>query len=160
MRLTVAAIGRLRAGPEFDLVADYSARLQAIGKPLGLFPFEIKEFEAPKGLAGDKRRKRQSEMLDEAAPPGAKRVVLDERGVIITSESLARTIERWRDDGVCETAFMIGGADGHDPSLAASADLSIAFGKATFPHLLVRAMLVEQIYRAATILSGHPYHRG
>jgi len=160
MRLTVAAIGRLRAGPEFDLIEDYAARIQAIGKPLGLSPFDIKEFEAPKGLSGLKRRERESAMLSEAAASGAKRVVLDERGVNIASETFARTIERWRDDGASEIVFMIGGADGHDPSLVASADLSVAFGKATFPHMLVRSMLVEQIYRAATILSGHPYHRG
>ncbi|HNS87688.1 MAG TPA: 23S rRNA (pseudouridine(1915)-N(3))-methyltransferase RlmH, partial [Parvularculaceae bacterium] len=98
--------------------------------------------------------------LFKATPDDARKILLDERGAEWTSRQLAEKLARWRDDGVCETAFMIGGADGHDPSLAASADLSIAFGKATFPHLLVRAMLVEQIYRAATILSGHPYHRG
>lgn len=160
MRLAIAAIGRLRGGPELDLINDYSARIRAIGRPLGVTNFEIRELEAPKGLSGAKRQERESALLDQSASPSAKRVILDERGQNIASEAFARQIARWRDDGVGEIVFMIGGADGHDRSLAAKADLVIAFGKATFPHMLVRAMLVEQIYRAMTILAGHPYHRG
>ena len=160
MRVTVAAVGRLRAGPEFDLIEDYAARIRAIGKPLALAPFEMKEFEAPKGLSGESRKARESSLLAESAAPGAKRIALDEGGKTLSSEELAGEIGRWRDGGAGEAVFMIGGADGHDPALVASADLVIAFGRATFPHMLVRAMLVEQIYRAMTILSGHPYHRG
>lgn len=160
MRLAIAAIGRLRGGPEFDLICDYSTRIRAAGRALGFTSFEIREMETPKGVVGAKRQLLESALLDQSAGPAAKRVVLDERGAALSSEAFAGQIARWRDDGVSEIAFLIGGADGHDKSLAAKADLVIAFGKATFPHMLVRAMLVEQIYRAITILAGHPYHRG
>ena len=86
-------------------------------------------------------------------------MLLDEKGKNLTSEELAVVLERWRDDGMRETRFMIGAADGHSKEERSRADLLIAFGKATWPHLLVRAMLMEQIYRATTILAGHPYHR-
>ncbi len=158
MRITLAAIGRLRGGPEADLVNDYAARIRAVGRSLGVSQFDVREFEAPKGLSGEKRQQRESDLLKEVA--GAARiVVLDERGDTISSEALAARIAKWRDGGAGEIAFLIGGADGHHPSLVDSADLVVAFGKATFPHLLVRVMLAEQIYRAMTILSGHPYHR-
>ena len=160
MRLAIAAIGRLRGGPELDLITDYSARIRAAGRPLGVTSFEIREMEAPKGLKGAQRQIRESALLGQSAGPAAKRVVLDERGKSLSSEAFAEQIGRWRDDGAGEIDFFIGGADGHDKAFAATADLVLAFGKATFPHLLVRAMLVEQIYRAMTILSGHPYHRG
>ena len=160
MRLTVAAIGRLRSGPELDLIDEYAGRIRAVGKPLGATPFEIREFEAPKGLAGAMRQAREAELLSGAGGAGAKRVALDENGENMSSEAFARRIGRWRDDGAPEIAFLIGGADGLDRTLVAKADLVVAFGRATFPHMLVRAMLVEQIYRAMTILSGHPYHRG
>lgn len=158
MRLTVAAIGRLRSGPEFELVEDYSARIRTAGKALGITHFNIKELEAPKGLFGPQRQEREAALLTDATN-AAKRIVLDEHGENLTSEAFAARIARWRDQGAAEIAFLIGGADGHHSSTIASADLVVAFGKATFPHLLVRAMLVEQIYRAVTILAGHPYHR-
>lgn len=158
MRLLVAAIGRLRSGPELELVEDYAARTRAAGKALGVTHFDIRELEAPKGLVGAQRQERESALLADTAG-AAKRVVLDERGENLTSAAFAAQIAKWRDQGATEVAFLIGGADGHHPSLVASADLVVAFGKATFPHLLVRAMLAEQIYRAVTILAGHPYHR-
>jgi 23S rRNA (pseudouridine1915-N3)-methyltransferase len=160
MRLTVAAIGRLRSGPELELIEDYAGRIRAAGKPLGVSQFDIRECEAPKGLAGAARQAREADLLAGVGGAGAKRVALDEKGEILSSEEFARRIGRWRDDGAPEIAFLIGGPDGHDRSLVAKADLVIAFGRATFPHMLVRAMLVEQIYRAMTILSGHHYHRG
>lgn len=160
MRLTVAAIGRLRSGPELDLIDEYAGRIRAIGKPLGVTPFDIREFEAPRGLAGATRQAREADLLSGAGGAGAKRVALDETGENMSSEEFARRIGRWRDDGAPEIAFLIGGADGFDRALVAKTDLVVAFGRATFPHMLVRAMLVEQIYRAMTILSGHPYHRG
>lgn len=160
MRLTVAAIGRLRSGPELELINDYAGRIRAIGRSLGVAAFDIREFEAPKGLAGAARQAREAELLAGAVAAGAKRVALDENGETLSSEDFARRLGRWRDDGAPEIAFMIGGADGHPRTFVAKADLVVAFGRATFPHMLVRAMLVEQIYRAMTILSGHPYHRG
>lgn len=159
MRLTVAAIGRLRGGPEQALVDDYANRIRAGGRALGISAFELREMEAPKGLSGDKRRERESALLIESTGAGAKRVILDERGDNLSSDSIAGKIMRWRDDGAPEIAFMIGGADGHAKALLEKADLKLAFGRATFPHMLVRVMLVEQIYRATTIIAGHPYHR-
>lgn len=156
MRLTVAAVGRLRGGPESDLIEDYAARIRAAGRPVGVTAFDIREVEAPKSLAGDKRRERESALLMEATPE-ARRIALDERGDMVTSADFAARIARWRDEGAGDVAFLIGGADGHHGSL--QADMRIAFGRATFPHMLVRVMLAEQIYRAVTILSGHPYHR-
>ncbi len=158
MRLSLAAIGRLRAGPEFDLIEDYAKRIRGSGRAIGVTQFDIREFEAPKGLSGLQRQERESAMLLEAAGK-ARRVALDEGGETLSSEAFARRLGRWRDDGADDIVFLIGGADGHHPSLTDGADLVLAFGKATFPHLLVRVMLVEQIYRAVTILSGHPYHR-
>ncbi len=159
MRLTVAAIGRLRGGPEFALINDYAVRIRGAGRALGVTAFDIREYEAPKGLAGARRQQRESALLLEAVGDAAKRVTLDERGDNLTSGDFAKLAARWRDEGAGEIAFLIGGADGHEPSLIAKADRVIAFGRATFPHMLVRLMLVEQIYRAMTILSGHPYHR-
>ncbi|MFZ5619076.1 MAG: 23S rRNA (pseudouridine(1915)-N(3))-methyltransferase RlmH [Pseudomonadota bacterium] len=158
MRLTIAAIGRLRSGPEFELAEDYSARIRAAGKALGITHFTIKEFDAPKGLFGPQRQEREAALLADATNV-AKRIVLDEHGENLTSEAFAVQIAKWRDQGATEIAFLVGGADGHHPSIIASADLVVAFGKATFPRLLVRVMLAEQIYRAVTILAGHPYHR-
>ena len=159
MRLTVAAIGRLRGGPELDLVTDYAARIRAIGRSQGVTTFDIKEIDPPTGPAGEARRQRESARLLKAVAGSAKRIALDERGEALASETFARRIADWRDGGAGEIAFLVGGADGHHPSLIAAADFVVAFGRATFPHMLVRAMLVEQIYRAMTILSGHPYHR-
>lgn len=156
MRVTVAAVGRLRAGPEGDLIDDYAARIRGAGRAIGITAFDIREVEARKSLSGDKRQERESALLTEAAPH-ARRIALDERGDIVTSAAFAAQLARWRDEGAAEIAYLIGGADGHHPSLPAEA--RIAFGRATFPHLLVRVMLAEQIYRAVTILSGHPYHR-
>jgi 23S rRNA (pseudouridine1915-N3)-methyltransferase len=156
MRLTVAAVGRLRAGPESDLIDDYAARIRGAGRAIGVTAFDIREVEAPKSLTGDKRQERESALLMDVTQ-AARRIALDERGENLSSAEFAARIGRWRDEGAGDIAFLIGGADGHHASLVAEA--RIAFGRATFPHMLVRAMLAEQIYRAVTILSGHPYHR-
>ncbi|MEZ5896547.1 MAG: 23S rRNA (pseudouridine(1915)-N(3))-methyltransferase RlmH [Parvularculaceae bacterium] len=159
MRITLAAAGRLKAGPELSLIEDYAARIRGVGKGLGLSAFEIREIEAPKGLSGPKRQAREGELLAGAAATASRRIVLDERGESLSSEEFAALIGGWRDEGCGQIAFFIGGADGHSPELSASADVKLGFGRATWPHMLVRAMLVEQIYRAMTILAGHPYHR-
>ncbi|HXI86630.1 MAG TPA: 23S rRNA (pseudouridine(1915)-N(3))-methyltransferase RlmH [Parvularculaceae bacterium] len=159
MRLIIAAVGRLKSGPESTLVEDYSTRLRGVGRGLGFGEFRIVEVEAPKGLEGAMRRAKESALLLEATAKGARLVALDERGRNLSSEDFAKRIAQWRDEGAGEIAFLIGGADGHEEALRESADLLVSFGKATWPHMLVRAMLCEQIYRAMTILSGHPYHR-
>ena len=159
MKLAVCAIGKLKSGPEADLVGFYAKRIKAIGPSLGVSPFNIHETEAPKGMTGDQLRAAEGAALDKIAPSGAKRIILDERGDAITSRLLAEKLAMWRDQAKTAVAFFIGGADGHASDIKQSGDLSISFGAATWPHMLVRVMVAEQIYRSLTILAGHPYHR-
>jgi len=159
LRILIAAIGRAGRGAESTLIDGYCERIRSSGRAVGITRFEIREIDSPKGLEGDARCRRESTLLADSANPAAKLMVLDERGENFASEDLARQIEKMRDHGAREIAFLIGGADGHHRSLREKADLTLAFGRATFPHMLVRAMLTEQIYRVITILSGHPYHR-
>lgn len=159
MRLLIAAIGRHKNAPEAALIDDYAARLRHGGRAVGLPGFEILEIEAPRIADPRRRAAREWELLVEAAPTGAKRIVLDERGKPLASAAFAAEIGRWRDEGAPAAAFLIGGADGHADAARKAADLVLAFGPQTWPHMLARAMLCEQLYRAMTILSGHPYHR-
>ncbi len=151
----VCAVGRLRSGPERDLIADYMQRFDRTGRALSLGPLVEHEVEDKKnaGMAAE------AELLARAVPAGAVLVTLDERGKLLSSPEFAAQLARWRDGGRQDVAFVIGGADGIDPGLRARADFSISFGQMVWPHMLVRVMLAEQLYRAATILSGGPYHR-
>ncbi|MFN5996632.1 MAG: 23S rRNA (pseudouridine(1915)-N(3))-methyltransferase RlmH [Paracoccaceae bacterium] len=155
MRLHLCAVGRLRAGPERDLIDDYLARLDRTGRPLGLGPVSEHEVEDKKGggMAAE------ATLLARAVPEGAALCVLDERGKVLSSPEFAQALAGWRDGGRQDAAFVIGGADGVDPGLRARADLVISLGRMVWPHMLVRVMLAEQLYRAATILAGSPYHR-
>ena len=155
MRLHLCAVGRLRAGPERALVDDYLQRFDRTGRALGLGPAAEHEVEDRKGggMAAE------GALLARAVPAGAALAVLDERGRMLSSPDLADTLARWRDGGRQDAAFVIGGADGVDPALRDRADLVLSFGAMVWPHLLVRVMLAEQLYRAATILAGSPYHR-
>ena len=155
MRVHLCAVGRLRSGPERELIADYVQRFDRTGRPLGLGPFSEHEVEDKKnaGMGAE------AELLARAVPAGAVLVTLDERGKLISSPEFAAQLARWRDAGRQDVAFVIGGADGIDPALRAKADFSISFGSMVWPHMLVRVMLTEQLYRAANILSGGPYHR-
>jgi 23S rRNA (pseudouridine1915-N3)-methyltransferase len=155
MRLHVCAVGRLRAGPERSLVDDYYTRFDRTGRPLGLGPVAELEVEDKKNLG----MSAEATLLERVIPTGALIVTLDERGAVLTSPDFANHLARWRDNGRQDVAFVIGGADGIDPSLRARADFSLSFGAMVWPHMLVRVMLAEQIYRAATILGGGPYHR-
>ena len=148
-------MGRLRAGPERDLVDDYYLRFDRTGRALGLGPVAELEVEDKKNLG----MSAEAILLDRAMPSGALIATLDERGRVMTSPEFAEQLARWRDAGRQDVAFVIGGADGIDPALRARADFSLSFGKMVWPHMLVRVMLAEQIYRATTILSGGPYHR-
>jgi 23S rRNA (pseudouridine1915-N3)-methyltransferase len=155
MRVTVCAVGRLRAGPERSLADDYYDRFTRTGRPLGLgFAGEV-EVEDKKNLG----MAAEGELLARAIPAGALIAVLDERGRVMPSPDFAAQLARWRDDGRQDAAFVIGGADGIDPNLRARADFALSFGAMVWPHMLVRVMLAEQLYRAATILGGGPYHR-
>ena len=155
MRVHLVAVGRLRAGPERDLVDDYKTRFDRTGRPLGLGPLVEVEVEDRKhfGMAAE------ADLLTRAIPAGALVVALDERGGLITSPEFAALLARWRDEGRQDLALVIGGADGIDPALRARADMALSFGKMVWPHLLARVMIAEQLYRAATILGGGPYHR-
>ena len=155
MRLHLCAVGRLRAGPERALIDDYLKRLDRTGRPLGLGPVAEHEVDDRKGggMAAE------ALLLARACPAGARRVVLDERGEALSSPELAARLARWRDEGVQDLALLIGGADGLAPELRAGADASLSLGRMVWPHALVRVMLAEQLYRAATILAGSPYHR-
>ena len=155
MRMHLVAVGRLRAGPERELVDDYVQRFDRTGRPLGLGPLVEHEVEDKKNLG----MVAEADLLARAVPTGSVLVTLDERGKLLTSPDFAAQLARWRDGGRQDVAFVIGGADGIDPSLRAKADASISFGAMVWPHMLVRVMLAEQLYRAATILGGGPYHR-
>ena len=156
MRLTVCAVGRLRdATPEAALLRDYQTRFDRTGRALSLGPLMLTEVEDRRGggMAAE------AALLSRAVPSGAIMAVLDERGRGLSSPELAAELARWRDEGRQDAAFLIGGADGLDPALRDRADLAISLGRMVWPHLLARVMLAEQLYRAATILAGLPYHR-
>jgi len=160
MRLIIAAIGRLKQGPERELAAWYAKRAEATGRALGWRAVEIIEIRESRATDRDRRRTEESIALANVIPDGAVVAILDERGDGLDSAALAGLIRQWRADGRASACFIIGGADGLAPSLLERAKVRLAFGAATWPHQLVRIMLLEQIYRAGTILSGHPYHRG
>ena len=154
MKLRIAAVGRLRGGPEADLVADYLDRFDRTGRALGLGPVTLHEVEAKKGgMAAE------AVLLAKATASASPVCILDERGKTLTSPQFAQLLADWRDQGQAEPAFIIGGADGTDPDLRANADMAVSFGQMVWPHMLVRVMLAEQLYRAASILAGSPYHR-
>ena len=159
MRLLVIAVGRLKNGPERDLVDRYQERFVDMGRKLGFRGLEVHE------IAESRARDPATRMADEAAsimaliPDDAVTIALDERGKPLDSEGFAKRLGQWRDESIANVVFVIGGADGLSPELRRRMKAVFAFGTATWPHQLVRIMLMEQIYRAATILAGHPYHR-
>ena len=155
MRVHLVAVGRMRSGPERALVDDYVTRFDRTGRALGLGPLAEHEVEDKRGGGMEA----EAELLARAIPGGAMLVTLDERGRVMSSPEFAAELARWRDGGRQDVAFVIGGADGIAPSLRSKADFSISFGRMVWPHMLVRVMLAEQLYRAATILAGGPYHR-
>ncbi len=155
MRVHIAAVGRLRKGPERALVDDYLTRLDRTGRALGLGPANEIEVEDKKGGGMGA----EAALLDKAIPNGALLCILDERGRVMSSPDFASQLANWRDTGRADVAFAIGGADGLDPALRSRADFALSFGAMVWPHMLVRVMLAEQLYRAASILAGTPYHR-
>jgi 23S rRNA (pseudouridine1915-N3)-methyltransferase len=160
VRLIVAAVGRLKSGPERELAERYSARIGKAGRAIGLGAIEVIEIAESRAREVRRRRLEESIALAQIVPDGASRVLLDERGDDLSSVAFAQTLQRWRDEARPAAMFMIGGPDGVAASLRAETDLRLAFGRATWPHQLVRIMLLEQLYRAVTIIAGHPYHRG
>ncbi|HEX5777427.1 MAG TPA: 23S rRNA (pseudouridine(1915)-N(3))-methyltransferase RlmH [Xanthobacteraceae bacterium] len=159
MRLLIAAVGRLKAGPERELLDRYVERANAAGRAVSLGPLEISDIAESQDRRPQDRMADEARKLEAAVPKGAKRIVLDGGGRALKSEDFAARIAALRDQGAPGVVFLIGGADGLDVKLKSEAEISISYGAATFPHQIVRILLAEQIYRAITILSGHPYHR-
>jgi 23S rRNA (pseudouridine1915-N3)-methyltransferase len=151
MRLKVSAIGRWKAGPERALYEHFARRIT--------FPLEFKEVEEKKKLPQPALIRREGALLLAEVPKDATIVALDARGKPLSSIAFAKKLGAWRDDGVRDVVFLIGGANGFDEVVRRKASLTLSLGPMTWPHLMVRAMLAEQIYRAQAILSGHPYHR-
>ena len=151
MRLHVVAVGRLKTGPHADLARHYADRLK--------WPLSIREVEERRKLSPAELMEREGALLLSAVPPGALVVALDEEGTPLTSDDFAQRLQHWRSEGVGDVAFLIGGAEGLSAAVREKARFRLSLGAMTWPHLLVRGMLFEQLYRAQQILAGHPYHR-
>ena len=160
MRIVIAAVGRLKQGPEREIAERYRKRAAEAGRNVGLAVFDVIEIRESRADNVGRRMLEESIAIANIIPERAVTVILDERGENVTSASFAGHLQGWRTQGRPAAVFVIGGADGLAPSLRERADLAVAFGTATWPHQLVRIMLLEQLYRAVTMLSGHPYHRG
>ena len=159
MRLAILAVGRLKPGPERELVERYRQRIEGLGRSLGVTGLDIVELPESRSRREDDRRADEAAALLERAG-AATLVVFDERGRSPTSDAFAERIRTWRDEGRPALACLIGGPDGLDRAVRQRADLVVSFGTLTLPHQIVRALVAEQLYRALTIIAGHPYHRG
>jgi 23S rRNA (pseudouridine1915-N3)-methyltransferase len=151
MRITLVAVGRAKPGPARDLYELYAARLS--------WRLSLKEVEERRALKPKALKASEGERLLAAVPKDARLIALDEAGRSLTSAAFAELLGRWRNEGLQDLAIAVGGAEGLSAAVHKRADLVLGFGPMTWPHLLVRALIVEQLYRAQTILSGHPYHR-
>lgn len=152
MRIIIATVGKMkRKSAEDILIGEYISKTR--------WPVEVKEVEEKRPLPVDELKQVESDLLLKSLPTNTKIVVLDERGETLSSRELAEKIRSWQDQGASDIAFLIGGAHGHSDFLRKRADLKLSFGRMTLPHMLMRVVLAEQIYRAKTILDGHPYHK-
>jgi len=158
MRIVVAAVGKLKRGPEQELAERYRERAVKSGRGIGLRALDVIEIADSRARDAQRRMMEESIALANLIPKDAATVLLDPSGESLDSSAFAKRLRGWNDSGR-DAAFVIGGPDGLAPTLSKQADLRFAFGALTWPHQLVRVMLLEQIYRAVTILSGHPYHR-
>jgi 23S rRNA (pseudouridine1915-N3)-methyltransferase len=159
MRIGLFAVGRLKAGPEKDLAARYLDRFAKTGPAIGMELARLSEVTESRASNGETRKREEASMLLKTLVEGSILVLLDERGKAMDSEAFATLLGNFRDQGKRDLTIAIGGPDGLDPSLYDKADATICLGKMTWPHQLVRILIAEQLYRAVTILSGHPYHR-
>jgi 23S rRNA (pseudouridine1915-N3)-methyltransferase len=160
MRITLVCVGRARAAPEQEICETYLKRARAFGGKQGFSSIELILVDTSRAADAKARMAEEAERLRKRIPSGARRIVLDERGAAHDSAGFAARLAALRDSGERDLAFLIGGPDGLAPDLRAEAEERLSLGSQTWPHLLVRAMLAEQIYRGLTILAGHPYHRG
>ena len=159
MRLAIAAIGKLKDKGEIELVQRFTKRIDGSGRALALGPLALLEFSESRASDTQSRKDDEARRLLAAVINADRRVVLDERGKLLSSAQFAATIASARDAGTRELTFLICGPDGHVEAARQSADLLLSLGPMTLPHALARAVLAEQIYRAITIIGGHPYHR-
>ena len=159
MRLLILAVGHARGTPEGTLSDDFIGRAKAMGRQLGFSAVAIEEIAVSKQREAKTRIAEEGEKLARRIPDGAHVICMDARGKGMTSEAFAEMLAAMRDAGARDMVFLIGGPDGLDPGPSVKPGRSLAFGPQTWPHLMVRAMLSEQVYRALTILAGHPYHR-
>ena len=159
MRLVLAAVGRMKAGPERELLDRYVGRARATARALGVSSLDMVEVDEGRGRSADERKREEAAALTARLPAGTVVIALDERGKSLTSPAFADRVGKLIDSGAPALAFAIGGPDGFDEAFRSSARDIVSFGAATLPHQLVLVVLAEQVYRAATILTGHPYHR-
>jgi 23S rRNA (pseudouridine1915-N3)-methyltransferase len=160
MRILVAAIGRLKDAGEKDLFARYAERLDGMGRSVAIGPLRAIELTESRAASAEARRADEAQRLLKASAGADLRVALDARGKVMTSDAFADWLRETRDSGVGTLAFLLGGPDGHGPEVLSVSALNLSLGPLTLPHGLARVVLAEQLYRAATILAGHPYHRG
>lgn len=152
MRITIAAVGKLKTpSPYADLITVFARRIP--------WALEIKEVEEKKALPPEQLKEKEAELLLATIPPHAKIILLDEAGKILDSKEFSYLLQGWQEKGEHTLAFLIGGAAGHGKKARERADFMLSLGKMTWPHMLVRGLLVEQLYRSHTLLSGHPYHK-
>jgi len=159
MRIDIHAIGRMKAGPERELAERYLDRLGKAGPALGLEFGGVHELAESRARSAAERMREEAKLLQGAITPGSATIVLDERGAQLGSEDFAAKLAGFRDEGRRALALVVGGPDGHDGEMRGRADLLLSLGRMTWPHQIARVLLAEQLYRAATILAGHPYHR-
>jgi 23S rRNA (pseudouridine1915-N3)-methyltransferase len=159
MKLAVSAIGLLKSGPETELAVDYQKRMSGVGRNAGITDLLIREFPESRAATDALRKAEEQKLLWSTVPDGTHSIALDERGKAITSQEFAALLKRLAESATKQTTFLIGGPDGHAPETRAKARQILSFGPMTFPHRLLRVMLLEQIYRAVTIIVNHPYHR-
>lgn len=159
MRFVLAAIGRLKEDAERDLFQKYVTRFDAAGRGVSLGPLNLSELPESRAANAALRKADEAERLLKATAEAGARIVLDERGKSLSSKAFAHWLRDQRDAGIRSTAVLIGGPDGHGDEVLAQATLKLSLGAMTLPHGLARVVIAEQLYRAATILSGHPYHR-
>jgi 23S rRNA (pseudouridine1915-N3)-methyltransferase len=159
MKLGVAAIGLLKSGPEKELAADYELRITGLGRTAGLTGFAVQDWAESRAATADLRKAEEAKRLWSAVPAEGLAIVLDERGKAPSSADFAKILQQQAEAGTKQLHFLIGGPDGHASETRDKAFKTLSFGPMTFPHRLLRVMLLEQIYRAVTIIVNHPYHR-
>jgi len=159
MKIDLLCIGRLKDEPERLIVARYLERFQQFAAPLGFAPPVMTELTESRAKSPKERKTAEAAELRKKLKDGARIIALDERGQAVTSAEFATLLAGWRDDGVRHLNIVIGGPDGLDAEFARAAALTLSLGRMTLPHGLARAVFAEQLYRAASILAGHPYHR-